>query len=166
MSRGFVKESDQEELPLIPPRADLPVGTVNYVTEVGYSELIAERDNMIYERDNLSISDENERRITVNFINAKLQLLLDRISTAKIVYLAKQPKDKVRFGADVFFTADSDSKIQNYRIVGVDEANTLKKKIAFTSPIAKIFIDRKVGDVVTMKLEKTERQFKIIAIKY
>ena len=36
MSRGFVKESDQEEFPMIPPRADLPLGMVNYVTEFGY----------------------------------------------------------------------------------------------------------------------------------
>jgi len=166
MSRGFVKESDQEELPIIPPRADLSPGMVNYVTESGYSELLAERDKMIYERDNLLISDENENRITVNFINAKLQLLLNRISTAKIVNLSKQPKNKVRFGAEVFFTVDSDSKIQNYQIVGVDEANITKRKIAFNSPIAKIFMDRKVGDSVTLKLEKTERQFKIVSIKY
>jgi transcription elongation factor GreB len=38
MSRGFVKESDQEELPIVPPRADLPAGLVNYVTEFGYNE--------------------------------------------------------------------------------------------------------------------------------
>jgi len=166
MSRGFVKESDQEELPIIPPRADLPPGMVNYVTESGYSELLAERDKMIYERDNLLISDENENRIAVNFINAKLQLLLNRISSAKIVNLSKQPKNKVRFGAEVFFTADSDPKIQDYQIVGVDEANIAKRKIAFNSPIAKIFMDRKVGDSVTLKLGKTERQSKIVSIKY
>lgn len=166
MSRGFVKESDQEELPLVPPRADLPAGTVNYVTASGYGELLAERDKMIYERDNLLISDENENRIAVNFINAKLGLLLNRIATAKIVNLSKQPKNRVRFGAEVFFTVDSDPKIQNYQIVGVDEANIAKRKIAFNSPIAKIFMDRTVGDTVTLKLEKTEKQFKIVSIKY
>lgn len=97
MSRGFVKESDQEELPLVPPRADLPAGTVNYVTASGYGELLAERDKMIYERDNLLISDENENRIAVNFINAKLGLLLNRIATAKIVNLSKQPKKQSPF---------------------------------------------------------------------
>ena len=166
MSRGFVKESDQEELPMIPPRADLPPGMVNYVTEFGHGELLSERDKMIYERDNLLISDENENRITVNFINAKLQLLNNRISTAKIVNLSKQPKNKVRFGAEVFFTVGSDPKIQSYQIVGVDEANIAKRKIAFNSPIAKIFIDRKVGESVTLKLEKTEKLFTIESIKY
>lgn len=166
MSRGFVKESDQEELPMVPPRADLPAGMVNYVTQVGYNSLLAERDQLLHERDSLSISDENEKRITVNFINAKLDLLNDRISSAKIVDLSKQPKDKVRFGAEVFFKVDSDSKIQNYQIVGVDEANIANKKIAFTSPIAKIFMDKKVGETVKLKLEKTEKQFTIVSVNY
>lgn len=166
MSRGFVKEGDQEELPMIPPRADLPPGTVNFVTEFGYDELLAERDEMIHERDNILISDENENRIAVNLINAKLQLLLDRISSAKIVSLAKQPKNIVRFGAEVYFKVDSDPKIQHYQIVGVDEANVAKGKIAFTSPIAKIFMDRKVGDRVTLNLGKAEKQFEIVSIKY
>jgi len=57
MSRGFVKESDQEDLPMVPPRADLPAGTVNYVTAAGYAELLAERDQLLHDRDGLSVSD-------------------------------------------------------------------------------------------------------------
>ncbi len=33
-------------------------------------------------------------------------------------------------------------------------------------PIAKIFMDRKVGDCVTLKLGKAEKQFEIVSIKY
>ena len=166
MSRGFVRESDQEELPIVPPRADLPLGLVNYVTDIGYQELLLERDNMIYERDNLFIPDENEKRITINFINAKLNLLSNRISTAKIVIPSKQPKSKVCFGAEVFFSVDLDPQIYNYKIVGVDEANIAKGKIAFNSPVAKIMIDKKVGDIAILKLENTEKTFKIISIRY
>ena len=121
---------------------------------------------MIHERDNTVISDENENRIAVNLINAKLQLLIDRIASAKIVDLAKQPKNIVKFGAEVYFTVDSDPKIQHYQIVGVDEANVAKGKIAFTSPIAKILMDRTAGDRVTLKLGKAEKQFEIVSIKY
>jgi len=39
MSRGFVKEEDQEEPPFVPPRASLPAGVENYVTEEGYKAL-------------------------------------------------------------------------------------------------------------------------------
>ncbi len=43
MSRGFVKEDDQEEIPVVPPRAFLPEGLTNYVTRVGMDELLAEK---------------------------------------------------------------------------------------------------------------------------
>jgi transcription elongation factor GreB len=43
MSRGFVKEDDQEELPILPLRAHLPFGVVNYVTVNGLNELKQEQ---------------------------------------------------------------------------------------------------------------------------
>ncbi len=166
MSRGFVKETDQEELPIVPPRADLPVGVINYVTEIGYDELLSERTKMLDERENLAISDENERRIAANYLTAKLQLLNDRIASAKIIKLSEQPQHEVRFGATVSLKIDGDRKLQDYQIVGVDEANITKRKIAFISPIAKILINKKVGDVALLQLGKTEKKFEIVAINY
>ena len=166
MSRGFVKETDQEELPIVPPRADLPVGVINYVTEIGYDELLSERTKMLDERENLAISDENERRIALNYLTAKLQLLNDRIASAKIIKLSEQPQHEVRFGATVSLKIDGDRKLQDYQIVGVDEANITKRKIAFISPIAKILINKKVGDVALLQLGKTEKKFEIVAINY
>jgi transcription elongation factor GreB len=54
----------------------------NYVTQVGIDELLNEKQELINE-ENLEITDENERRIALNHINAKLQLLKNRILTAK-----------------------------------------------------------------------------------
>ena len=79
MSRGFVREGDQEEVPMVPQRAFLPDGVPNFVTPAGMEQLLSEKQMLINERDNQSGSNENERRIAVNFINAKLQLLESRI---------------------------------------------------------------------------------------
>jgi transcription elongation factor GreB len=46
MSRGFVREEDQEEIPLVPPRADLPLGVTNYVTKAGMEALVQEREKL------------------------------------------------------------------------------------------------------------------------
>lgn len=43
MNRGFVKESDQEESPIIPTRAPLPNGVANYVTPQGKEMLREEK---------------------------------------------------------------------------------------------------------------------------
>src|SRR5690554_6089020 len=110
MSRGFVKEEDQEEVPIVPPRADLPEGTTNYVTQVGMDALLSENEDLIAERDHLDITDEKERRIATNHINAKLQMLNDRILSAKPVDLRKQPQDEVRFGALVSLKIGNDKK--------------------------------------------------------
>lgn len=166
MSRGFVNEDDQEEVPFIAPRADLPVGEINYVTQIGMDELLEERDIFIYEREHLENSNEKDKRITTNFLNAKIQLLNERISSAQIIDLEKQPKDEVRFGAYVTLKFEDQSKPQKYQIVGVDEANISKGKISFISPIAKLLTNRKVGEQAVLKLADRERLFEIVDITY
>ena len=85
MSRGFVKEDDQEEIPFVPPRADLPEGATNYVTAFGMEALLNEREALINERENLDSTNEKDHRITTNFLNARLQLLLEINGTAKLI---------------------------------------------------------------------------------
>ncbi|HDZ06046.1 hypothetical protein LCGC14_0129870 [marine sediment metagenome] len=166
MSRGFVKEEDQEEIPMVPPRADLPVGAVNYVTKNGLNRLLEERNKLQNEKKSLPNDDEKERRITRNLINAKLQLLNERITSAKTVNLEEQPKNEVRFGATVSLFIGDAKSIQQFQIVGVDEANIAENKISFLSPIARILISKQVGETAILNLGKVERLFKITNISY
>ena len=165
MSRGFVKEDDQEEIPLVPPRADLPAGTENFVTENGMKALLAEKENLLAEQEKLDASQEKEYRIAFNHINAKLQLLNERIASAKIIDSSKLPQDEVHFGATVTFK-NSANKAQTFQIVGVDEANVSKGKISFTTPLAKALMLKKVGEKATLKLADRENIFEILEIKY
>ena len=146
MSRGFVKEGDQEEIPILTPRAYLPDGVINYVTQAGMDELLEERQMFAGDLENLDITNENERRIAANHINAKLKLLNERILTAKIIDLDEQSPDEVWFGATVTLKIDNEPNLQKYQIVGVDEADVSKGKISFISPIARILIGREVGE--------------------
>jgi transcription elongation factor GreB len=66
------------------------------VTQGGMGELLNENKNWLAKRES-EITDENERRLALNYINAKLQLLNNRIAT-KIVDLNNQPNDEIRFG--------------------------------------------------------------------
>ena|SRR5690554_1059056 len=166
MSRGFVNEDDQEEIPIVPPRADLPTGVTNYVTQVGLDKLLAEQQALINEKEQLDIDSENEKRIAINHINVKLNLLNERISTAVVVDLTKQKQDEVRFGATVSLKIGSDPKQHRYQIVGVDEADFKTKKISFLSPIAKVLIGRKVGEKAVLKLATEERVFEVLEISY
>lgn len=166
MSRGFVKEEDQEEIPLVPQRADLPEGVTNYITENGKAALLAERQTLIEEKAAIDAATEQEKRIASNFINAKINLLDERILTSKIVTLNEQPKDEIRFGATVTLKIGKNSKFQTYQIVGVDEADIAKNKLSFISPIAKILIGKKVGEQAILKLAKEDRVFEVMEIRY
>ena len=166
MSRGFVKEDDQEDIPIIPPRPHLPPNITNYVTQVGFDELLVEHEKLTAEKEQVNVVRENEKRIAINYINAKLQLLNERISSAKIVNQIDQPTDEVRFGARVAVKVNSDDNIQHYQLVGVDEADVSIGKISFISPVARILTNKKVGDKVILKLPKEERVLEVVEIHY
>ena len=164
MSRGFVKEDDQEEAPIIPPRAALPAGETNYVTPNGLKELKNEEEALIEERANLDKQNDTERRRAQAVIDGKLKLLRERISTARLLKPEDQPADEVRFGALVELLQNGNK--QEFQIVGVDEANVKKLKIAFVAPIAKAVTGKKVGDKVDFKLGEEIRKLEILKITY
>ena len=166
MSRGFVKEDDQEEVPMVPQRAYLPEGVPNFVTRSGMEQLLAEKEALISERENLNITRENEKRIAVNFINAKLQLLNNRIAEARVIDTKEQPQDEITFGASVTLTTLSTGNMQTFQIVGVDEADIAMGKISFLSPLAKAMINKKTGDRVTIKRDRENIVYEIIRIFY
>ena len=166
MSRGFIKEDDQEEVPIVPQRAYLPEGVTNLVTRAGMDQLLAEKQMLIDEKDNLSSTNEDEKRISLNYINARLQLLNNRIAEAKVVNLKGQPQNEIRFGAIVTLKTEVSGNIQNFQIVGVDEADVAKSKISFISPLAKALINKKVGDKITLKRDREDIVFEILDIAY
>jgi transcription elongation factor GreB len=166
MSRGFVKEDDQEEVPLVPQRAYLPEGVTNFVTRAGMDQLLDEKQMLIHEKDNLSSTNENEKRIALNYINAKLQLLNNRIAEAKVVDLKEHPQNEIRFGALITLKIEASDDIQIFQIVGVDEADISKGKISFISPLAKALINKKIGEKITIKRTREDIVFKIMDIVY
>jgi transcription elongation factor GreB len=166
MSRGFVKEDDQEEIPIVPQRAYLPEGLTNFVTPKGMNQLLAEKQMLENEKINLNNANENEKRIELNYINAKLQLLNNRIAEAKIINLNEQPQNEIRFGATINLKIEASKNIQTFQIVGVDEADISKGKVSFISPIARVLINKKIGDKVILKQAGKDIVFEIIDISY
>ena len=145
MSRGFVKEGDQEEVPMVLPRAFLPKNVPNYVTEEGLKLLQEEMLALKQER-----ASAGSNYLHKNYIDAKINLLSERLNSAVLLDVKnrKGDADVVSFGSYVKF---NDKVV---RIVGVDEADASKGLISFVSPIAKALIGKKKGDKVEVKLPK------------
>jgi transcription elongation factor GreB len=145
MSRGFIKEGDQEEIPMVPPRAYLPESVPNYVTKEGLDALKEELKSLETER-----VKAGDNYIMVNFLDATIKQLVGRINSAVEVDLSKVSKDTVSFGAWVRYNG------RVVRIVGVDEADVNKGLVSFVSPIAKVLIGKKAGDVIELGKERVE----------
>ncbi|MDQ3101897.1 MAG: GreA/GreB family elongation factor [Bacteroidota bacterium] len=169
MSRGFVKEDDQEEAAFIPPRAPLPDGMINYVTQRGLQLLTEERGSLEKERQQiLDRSDlaDDERRRDLAVLNGKLDLLADRIATAQLIELESDLKE-VRFGTVVTFrhrTGVLKGKKFTFALVGVDEADVKLGLIAFTAPIARALIGKGTTEVAEFQLGEALQQLEILQI--
>jgi transcription elongation factor GreB len=169
MSRGFVKEEDQEEAPFIPPRAALPPGATNYVTPLGYQQLLDERELLEKKLAELNISDEKERRHAKAVLEGSLNLLNERIRSSRMLKPSEQPQGEVRFGAKVDFVILSGKQKgteHSFKIVGVDEAEIKKHKIAFVAPVARALTGKKIGDKGDVRMGGEELVFQVIDISY
>ncbi|GAB5538496.1 MAG: transcription elongation factor GreB [Salibacteraceae bacterium] len=164
MSRGFVKEDDQEEPPMIPARAILPEGVENLVTEFGFELLKKERAELINARKETQTLSERERRREAAVIDGKILLLDQRINSARIVS-PDEAADTVRFGCTVTYTEmDKSTPPVTFQIVGVDEANIKQGKVSFTAPIVKSMIGKRQGESFEFTLGNVAKVYVVESI--
>lgn len=166
MSRGFVKEDDQEEAPIIPPRAALPEGTLNYVTPEGFDLLTKERADLENQMKNLSTTANAQQRRELLILREKFNQLQRRITSARVVDPTQQDTDEVRFGAKVTYRILPSEKSTTIQIVGVDEADIRKRKIAFIAPLTVAMTGHRVGDIIDFRPGNEIRKLEILKIKY
>ncbi len=172
MSRGFVKEDDQEEAPFIPPRAPLPQGAINYVTPRGLQQLQQEKQRLESDRHGViekaaGRSNDSDRRRELAVINGQLDQLNERIASAQVVPPLPDPTE-VRFGTTVTFehlTGAQKGRQFTFTIVGVDEADVKEGRIAFTAPIARALIGSTTGSIAMFKLGERELRLKVLRIR-
>ena len=171
MSRGFVKEDDAQTPPIIPPRAALPAGTLNYVTPAGLAQLRAELAALEMARAQAEASHDNDtdRTRQLSLHNGRLALLIERLASARLVDPAGQPTGEVRFGATVTLRTVSGGKVgfeRTFTIVGVDEADVVLGRVAFVAPIARAVQGLKLGKTATLQLGPKPETVEVVRIEY
>ena len=155
MSRGFVREDDQEEPVFIPPRAPIPAGMDNLVTPRGLKLLREERATLEKERASVQTEEGSARRRELAELNGRLGMLEERIGSARLVEPENRPAGDIRFGATVTFriTGGPQQGVERtFTLVGVDEARIAEGRIAYTAPIAQALLGRAVGETIEFRL--------------
>lgn len=165
VSRAFVKDDADNERIMVPQRAPLPEGTTNFVTPSGHAALVRERDEIVEERLRLQgepgESSERARRLTV--LRGRLDDLEARIASARVVEAPPRRTEEVRFGSTVQVRTSAGEEIR-FSIVGVDEADPLDGRVAFTAPTAAALLGHEVGDRVSVEVAGSVRELEILNV--
>jgi len=99
-------------------------------------------------------------------IDRRVRYLRKRIEDAVVVDPREQPDhSRVFFGATVTYVNAREEEV-TIRIVGEDEAESLKGKISWISPVARALMKAGVGDVVTLRTPAGEDELEVLEISY
>lgn len=171
MSKAFTKQESSNEPVIVPPRAPLPPGVPNYVTERGMELLENERSELAAERTELNsmAGDSEERRRRLAVVNGRLRDVTERIATARIVTPRADPDTTVRFGAAVTLktiAGDTPGNVRRLQLVGVDEAGESSSFVAFCAPIATAILGHRAGEQVTSHTGRGDQVLEIVDVEY
>ncbi|MCL4162262.1 UNVERIFIED_CONTAM: hypothetical protein GTU68_047169, partial [Idotea baltica] len=91
-------------------------------------------------------------------LEARIRDLENKLATAQVVDISKLSGTKVLFGATVSLSdMDSDSD-RVVSIVGENQADAVRGRISYKSPLARALIGKNEDDVVTVKLPSGEKE--------
>jgi transcription elongation factor GreB len=163
MSRGFIKEPDSPPDDVLErPQSEHP----NYITPEGLEQLRARLKALEESRDALGdVTDDPKRQQQLAEVERDLHYVQGRIERALVVDPASQAAEEVLFGA-IVEVLDEEGQVQQFSIVGEDEADAAAGKVSWVSPLAKAMLGARVGDTVTWQRPAGNVELEITAIRY
>jgi transcription elongation factor GreA len=151
------------------------------MTRAGYNKLKAEIDELQNEQ-----MPEIERRIAAaraegdlsenaeyhgaresqGMLQAKINLLKDKLARAAIIDPANVPKDQVAFGCTIVVKDLDFGDTEEFTLVGAGEEDYDTGRINVASPLAQGFVGKKVGDRVEVQVPAGTNRFEILEIRF
>lgn len=99
------------------------------------------------------------------FVEGRILQLDKMIRTAKVIDDSELSKDIVTIGATVELEDMEFGDKEVYTVVGTTEADPTANKISNESPVGSAILGKAVGDVVTVKVNRNEFDYRIVEIK-
>jgi transcription elongation factor GreA len=151
------------------------------MTRAGYNKLKAEIDELQNEQ-----MPEIERRIAAaraegdlsenaeyhgaresqGLLQAKINLLKDKLARAAIIDPANVRKDQVAFGCTIVVKDLDFGDKEEFTLVGAGEEDYDTGRINVASPLAQGFVGKKVGDRVEVQVPAGTNRFEILEIRF
>lgn len=187
MSKAFTRNDDSrddgldDDLDEAVARSTRAPGTKNYLTPQGFARLKAELLGLIdEERPKIveivhwaaSNGDRSENgdylygKKRLREIDRRIRFLTKRLEIAEVVDPSvHHGSDQVFFGATVSVENET-GDAQTVRIVGIDEAESLKGDISWVSPLAQALLKARVGDEVTLRSPQGLQHLSVLEVVY
>ncbi len=108
-------------------------------------------------KENAGYHDARERK---RFLLMRIEELEAAINDA--VVFEKKEQDDVHIGCQV--TIDMDGATQTYHIVAPGEADILKNKMSYQSPLGSLLMHRKVGEEFNYEIREKKMKVKVLKI--
>jgi transcription elongation factor GreA len=151
------------------------------MTRAGYEKIKAELDHLEQvempavanrvaaarkEGDLSENAEYHGARESQGLLQAKINLLRDKLARAALVDPSKLPKDEVVFGATVVVKDLDFGDEEIFVLVGAGEEDYDAGKILVTSPLAQGLLGKKQGEKVEIPVPKGTMSFEIIEIRF
>lgn len=151
------------------------------MTQGGYNKIKAEIDRLEREempvitekiaaareegdlKENAEYHGQRERQ---GMLQAKINLLKDKLARASIIDPSKLPRDEVAFGATVKVKDLDFDDEEVFTLVGAGDEDYDTGKILITSPIGQGLLGKKVGQVAEIEVPKGTLKFEVLEIDY
>jgi transcription elongation factor GreA len=151
------------------------------MTRVGYNKLKAEIDELQNEKmpeieqriataraegDLSENAEYHGARESQGLLQAKINLLKDKLARASIMDNAKLPKDQVAFGCTIVVKDLDFGDNEEFTLVGAGEEDYDTGRINVASPLAQGFVGKKVGERVEVEVPAGVNRFEILEIRF
>jgi transcription elongation factor GreA len=111
-------------------------------------------------RENAEYAAAKERQ---RLVEARISMLKKRVAEIALINIDRIPADRAGFGSTLH-VVESNGETLVFQLVMPEDADAAKGLISTTSPIGRSFLNREVGDSVTVKTPGGEREFEIIKL--
>ena len=104
-------------------------------------------------------------RESQGMLQAKINMLRDKLARASIVDMSLLPKDEVVFGCTVVVRDLDFGDDEEFVLVGAGEEDYDQGRILITSPLAQGLVGKKIGDKVAIEVPAGTNNFEILDIR-
>lgn len=114
-------------------------------------------------KENAEYHGQRERQ---GMLQAKINMLKDKLARASIIDTSTLPRDEVVFGARVVVKDLDFDEEETFILVGAGEEDYDTGKILVTSPVGKALVGKKIGDRVEIPVPKGFIRYEILKIDF